>query len=92
MFIAIEHSIHDPEQFQKRAEDVFPLPDELHVHQFFPAEDMSRAVCLYEAPSVDQLSKYLNGKLGEASTQQYFPVNPEPAIGLPGSLKESKTV
>jgi AraC family transcriptional regulator, exoenzyme S synthesis regulatory protein ExsA len=32
-----------------RAEDVFPLPDELHDHQFFPAKDMSRAGGLYEA-------------------------------------------
>lgn len=86
MFIAIEHNIQNPEEFQKCAEDVFPLPAELHVHHFFPAEDMSRAVCLYEAPSVDELSKYIDGKLGEASTQKYFPVNPEPAIGLPGSL------
>lgn len=92
MFIAIEHNIHDPEQFQICAEDVFPLPDDLHVHQFFPAKDMSRAVCLYEAPSVDQLSKYLDGTLGEASTQQYFPVNAEHAIGLPEELQESKAV
>ncbi len=81
--IAIEHDIHDPDQFQKCAEDVFPLPADLHVHQFFPAVDMSRAVCLYEAPSVDQLSNYLDGTLGESSTQLYFPVNTEHAIGLP---------
>lgn len=92
MFIAIEHDIHDPEQFQECAEDVFPLPDGLHVHQFFPATDMSRAVCLYEAPSVDQLSKYLDGTLGESSTQRYFPINTDHAIGLPKELKESKAV
>lgn len=88
MFIAIDHDIHDPEQFQKCAEDVFPLPDELHVRQFFPAKDMSRAVCLYEAPSVDQLSKHLDGTLGEASTQRYFPVSTEHAIGLPNVLQK----
>lgn len=85
MFIAIEHDIHDPESFQKCAEEVFPLPDGLHVHQFFPAADMSRAACLYEAASIDQLSKYLDGTLGNASTQRYFPVNTEHAIGLPGT-------
>lgn len=86
MFIAIEHNIHDPEQFQKCAEDVFPLPEELHVHQFFPAKDLSRAVCLYEAPSIDRLSEYLDYKLREASTQQYFPVLSEHAIGLPDKV------
>lgn len=90
MFIAIEHEIHDPELFQECAEDVFPLPEDLHVHQFFPAKDMSRATCLYEAPSVEQLSNYLDGKLRQASTQQYFPVNEEPAIGLPEGLQKQR--
>lgn len=87
MFIAIEHQIHDPEKFGKCAEEVFPLPDDLHVHQFFPAADMSRAVCLYEAPSIERLSEYLDAKLNPASTQHYFPVLTEHAIGLPEEIK-----
>lgn len=84
MFIAIEHEIHDPRQFQECAEQVFPLPDGLHVHQFLPASDLSRAVCLYEAASVDAVRDYLDSALGTASTQRYFPVAEEHAIGLPG--------
>jgi hypothetical protein len=87
MFIAIEHKIHDPKKFQQCAEEVFPLPGDLHVHQFFPAKDMSRAVCLYEAPSIERLSEYLDAKLNPASTQQYFPVLSEHAIGLPEGIK-----
>jgi len=83
MFIAIEHDIHDPEKFQQCAEAVFPLPDDLHVYQFFPSTDMSKAVCLYDAPSIERLSNYLESKLSEASTQYYFPVLSEHAIGLP---------
>ncbi len=86
MFIAIEHKIHDPEKFQECAKEVFPLPDDLHVHQFLPAADMSRAVCLYEAPSIEQLSEYLDSKLAPASTQEYFPVLSEHAIGLPDKV------
>ena len=87
MFIAIEHTIHDPQKFQQCAEEVFPLPDDLHVHQFFPAIDMSRAVCLYEAPSIKRLSEYLDAKLNPASTQHYFPILSEQAIGLPETVK-----
>jgi hypothetical protein len=83
MFIAIEHDIHDPAKFQQCAERAFPLPDELHVHQFFPATDLSRAVCLYEAPSIERLRDHLDPILGEASTQHYFVVAEEPAMGLP---------
>jgi hypothetical protein len=83
MFIAIEHKIHDAEKFGECARDVFPLPDDLHVHHFLPATDMSRAVCLYEAPSIERLSEYLDSKLAPASKQEYFPVLGDHAIGLP---------
>ena len=84
MFIAIVHEIHDPARFQECAEEVFPLPEGLHVHQFFPAADLKKAVCLYQAPSVDRLQEYIDGTLRDASTQHYFPVAEEHAIGLPG--------
>jgi hypothetical protein len=83
MFIAIEHEIHDAAKFQACAEQVFPLPEGLRVHQFLPASDMSRAVCLYEAKSVDAVRDYLDGALGDASTQRYFPIAEQHAIGLP---------
>lgn len=88
MFIAIQHQIHNPAKFQECAKNVFPLPEELHVHHFFPSIDMKTAVCLYEAPSVKALSNYLESKLSEASTQQYFPVNPGNAIGIPRVVKK----
>jgi hypothetical protein len=83
MFVAIVHDIHDPARFQECAEEVFPLPEGLHVHQFFPATDLGQAACLYETRSVDQLRDYIDGALGDASTQHYFPIAEEHAIGLP---------
>ncbi|MGH2599776.1 MAG: hypothetical protein ACRDJ9_10350 [Dehalococcoidia bacterium] len=84
MFIASEHEIHDSAKFQACAERVFPLPTGLHVHHFLPATDLSRAACLYEAPSVDHLRDYIDGTLGDASTQRYLTVDEKHAIGLPG--------
>lgn len=83
MFIVIQHQIHHPEKFQQCAEAVFPLPKELRVHQFLPAPDLTEAVCLYEAPSVESLSLYLDARLNGASTQRYYPVLTQQAIGLP---------
>jgi hypothetical protein len=85
MYIVIQHEIQDPQLFQKCAEEVFPLPEHLQLHQFFPSADMKKAVCLYEAPSVDKLSVYLDAKLNPASEQFYFPVLTENAMGLPNS-------
>jgi hypothetical protein len=87
MFIAIQYEIHDADKFQQCAKEVLPLPDHLNVHQFYPATDMKEAVCLYEAPSIDQLREYLDGKLSVASTQHYFPVMTEHAMGLSESGK-----
>lgn len=84
MFIAIEHEIHDAAKFQECASQVFPLPEGLHVHHFFPAADLSKALCLYEAPSVEEVRSYLDATLEDASTQRYFPVAESQAIGLPG--------
>jgi hypothetical protein len=86
MFIAIEHRIHDPEKFQQCAEQVFPLPAGLHVHQFLPAADLSRATCLYEADSISLVQEYLDKALGDSSTQTYFPVAESHAIGLPSRV------
>lgn len=55
MFVAIVHESHDARKFQECAGRVFPLPGRLHVHQFLPATDQRQAVCLYEAPSIDEL-------------------------------------
>jgi hypothetical protein len=83
MFVAIEHDIQDAAKFQQRAEKAFPLPDGLHVHMFLPANDLSRAVCLYEAPSVDRVREFVDGLLGDSSRNRYFPVAEEHAIGMP---------
>ncbi|AGA34691.1 hypothetical protein TVNIR_3054 [Thioalkalivibrio nitratireducens DSM 14787] len=83
MFVTIEHEIHDAARFQPCAEQVFPLPEGLQVHLFLPATDLSRAVGLYEAPSLERLRDHLDPTLGDASTQRYFPVAEERAIGLP---------
>jgi hypothetical protein len=83
MLIAIEHEIHDASAFQACAQEVFPLPSGLRIYHFLPATDMSRAACLYEAASVDELRDYIDGTLGDASTQRYFPVDEANAIGVP---------
>lgn len=83
MFIAIEHDIHDAAKFQECAERVFPLPTGLHVHMFLPAKDLSRATCLYEAESLERLQDHVDGTLGASSTQYYFLVAEDHAMGLP---------
>ncbi len=83
MFIAIEHEIHDAQDFARRAEGAMPPPTGLHVHQFLPSADGTRATCLYEAASVERVRDFVDGVLGGSSTQYYFPVAEDHAMGLP---------
>ena len=87
MFIAIDHLIHDPSLFKEKVNTMAPVPDGLVRHQFFAATDLSRAACLWEAPSVGPLRDYIDGSLEPASTQVYFEVNAARAVGLPASAR-----
>jgi len=85
MYVAVQHDIHDQDEFRRRVNSMAPPPPQLQRHQFFTATDLSRAACLWEAPSVEPLQDYIDGSLLPASTQTYFPVNEERAVGLPAS-------
>lgn len=83
MFIAIDHDIHDAASFQRRAEGALPPPAGLHVHMCLPADDLSRATCLYEAETLEAVRSFVDGALGDACTNRYFPIAEGHAIGLP---------
>ena len=85
MFVAIYHEIHDSELWKEKVNQMAPPPESLRRHQFLTATDLTKAACLWEAPSVDELRDYIDPSLEPASTQIYFPVYEERAVGLPES-------
>ncbi|MDQ3459961.1 MAG: DUF4242 domain-containing protein [Deinococcota bacterium] len=87
MYVAIKHQITDPTAFQERGKGVTAaenLPQGVRPLQFFPKEDLSTAVCLYEGPSVDAVRQHVNGYIGDAARNEYFQVAEAYALGLPG--------
>jgi hypothetical protein len=85
MFIAIHHDIHDQAGFKVKVNAMAPPPPQLRRHQFLAARDLTRATCLWEAPSIEPLREYIDGSLEPASTQTYYEINEERAVGLPES-------
>ena len=85
MFVAIYHEIHDQDLFKEKVNQMAPPAESLRRHQFFTATDLTKAACLWETPSVDELRNYIDPSLEPASTQTYFPVYEERAVGLPES-------
>ncbi|MDO8549018.1 MAG: hypothetical protein Q7S39_02555 [Ignavibacteria bacterium] len=65
MFISVKHSISNPKEFWSIAEKSLPnLPKGIKLHSSYPTADMATAFCLWEADSLDQFKKYLQGEVG----------------------------
>jgi hypothetical protein len=85
MQVVVRHRITDPDKFfSMNAEDVAGgAPAGLQLRQFFPSQDHSAAVCLWEADSIQTLRDYVDPATGDASENAYFEVERQRAMGLP---------
>ncbi len=85
MHVVVQHRIIDPDKFfAMDAEEVAGGgPPGVQGRQFFPSQDGSVAVCLWEAGSIDTLRDYLDPATAGVSENTYFEVDGERAVGLP---------
>jgi len=44
---------------------------------------MMRAVCVWDAESIDPVNEFLESNFGDVCRNEYFGVNAEAAVGLP---------
>ena len=82
MFVIIEHEITKPESFWEMVKKA-DLPSHMKLHQSLPNAEGNKAVCLWEADSVDDVKEYVEGGVGDFSNNTYFAVKAENALGLP---------
>ena len=85
MHVVVLHRITDPDQFFSiDAEQVAGGgPPGVQGRQFFPSQDRSQAVCLWETDSIDTLRDYLDPATAEVAENTYFEVDTERAMGVP---------
>ena len=83
MYIVVEHTITDPDVFFGLAPKVMAAPSGINPHQFYPSMSKDRAVCLWDAKSVDVLKGYLDPLTGHSSRNTYYAVDSTIAMGLP---------
>ena len=84
MKIGVIHDVSDPEAFVERGNALLEgSPDGVDNLQACPSEDLTKCTCIWDAESVDQLSEHIDPTLGDASTQEYFPILEEQAVGIP---------
>ena len=82
MYVTAIHSIDDPTKFWEAAQ-ALQLPEGAVLHTVTPNEDGTRAVCLWESSSVSIVEGIVEGGAGDVSTNEYFAVNDQNAMGLP---------
>ena len=83
MYIVVEHTITNPDVFFALAGKVAEAPSGITAHQFLPSINKDRAVCLWEAKSVDALKGFLESLSAESSRNTYYAVDSTKAMGLP---------
>jgi hypothetical protein len=84
MYVSAIHEISDPEKFWGMDPDDV-IPEGVVLHSALPNGDGSRAVCLWEADSLDTVQKIVEENVGQFSQNEYFEINAENARGLPAS-------
>jgi hypothetical protein len=83
MFIVVEHTITNPDVFFTLPPRVAEAPSGINALQFFPSVSKDRAVCLWEAKSVDALKGFLEPLTAQSSRNTYYAVDSTIAMGLP---------
>ncbi|HET6273987.1 MAG TPA: hypothetical protein VFG32_13495 [Bacteroidota bacterium] len=92
MYIIVEHEISNPKTFWEDAKSgLADLPSNLKLHQSLPNREGTKAVCLWEAASVNEVREFVEGAVGAVSNNAYFAVEAGNAMGLPNALKAAVT-
>jgi hypothetical protein len=77
-FIVAIHDVSDPDRFWGGAgETLAQLPTGVTLLTSYPQQDGTRAVCLWDAPSVDAVRDIVDTAAGDSSRNEYFAVDPQ---------------
>jgi hypothetical protein len=82
-YVVAIHEISDPDRFWGAA-DPSAIPEGVTLHATYPRGDGARAVCLWEADSVDTVRDLVDGLAGDAARNEFFEADPQHmgALGL----------
>lgn len=87
MFIVVQHDITNKDAFFGAAHEIVDdVPAGIKPIQFLPSTDSKKAVCLWDAKSVDAVKNYLEPKIGKTAKNTYYAVDSKVAMGLPAGV------
>lgn len=83
MYVVVQHRFKNPQVAFSRGEKLIrndDAPAGVHGLQFYPSRDGSAATCLWEAPSVEAVQRYVDSTLGDSSDNACYEVAAEKAF------------
>jgi hypothetical protein len=83
MKIGVVHQISDPERALEHGQTLFDPHEGVQLLQFAPSRDFRTATCIWESDSIETVRELVDGALGDTSTQTYFEVATDQAVGVP---------
>ena len=84
MYMIVQHSISDPVNFLHRAEELNKkLPADIKLHHVFSAPDGTKAVCVWEAPTIAAVKAILEPATAQFGRNEYYEVPNKEGIVLP---------
>jgi len=88
MYVLVQHSISDPAIFWNTA-DPANNPPNVKLHHSFPTPDGTRAVCIWEAESIDAVRNFLDPLFGKVTRNEYFTVENKEGFARPSKVPET---
>ena len=93
MYVVVQHQIKDPQTAFSRGDRLIKnegAPAGVRGLQFYPSRDGSAVTCLWEAPSVSLVQRYVDATLGDSSDNSCYDVDAEFAFARqPLGVRES---
>jgi len=83
MYIVVHHHIKNPEAAFERGQRLISgdgAPEGVKVLQFYPSQDRTEVMCLWEADSVAPVQGWVDTVLGDATENHCYPVAAEQAF------------
>ena len=82
MYVVTQHTILDRWKAVEATQGLKNPPPGITLHLFLTDEEVSKAVCLWEADSVETVRDLVEGALGPSTENEFFAVRESAAVGL----------
>ena len=83
MHFGVIHEIRDPAGWDRVMNSNPELPHGFVLLASVTQDDAARAMCIWEAPSADELQRLLDGAFGNAVVHDVFVADPARSVNLP---------